>query len=152
MFPRTGAKPDINQKHRAMWRLSACCRTKPLFKQVLCFFEEHVPVFLRNINVYRVNLTIGVTETIRGRSENLKGKDVRELYYGKKIWIFEDNGTFLCLSFLVYKDYVEGQNARNTADRHKERNRTTDDPGKSTKTCSEETIYRIGNFAIIYKL
>ena len=108
MFPRTGAKPDINQKHRAMWRLSACCRTKPLFKQVLCFFEEHVPVFLRNINVYRVNLTIGVTETIRGRSENLKGKDVRELYYGKKIWIFEDNGTFLCLSFLVYKDYVEG--------------------------------------------
>lgn len=55
---------------------------------ILCglagFFEEHVPVFLRNINVYRVNLTIGVSETIRGRSENLKGKDVRELYYGKE--------------------------------------------------------------------
>ena len=53
---------------------------------ILCglafFFEELVPVFLRNINVYRVNLTIGVSETIRGRSENLKGKDVRELYYG----------------------------------------------------------------------
>ena len=28
---------------------------------------------------------------------------------------------------LVYKDYVEGQNARNVAARHKERNRTMDD-------------------------
>ena len=48
------------------------------------FFEDYESVFLRNINVYRVNLTIGVSETIRGRSENLKGKDVRELYYGKE--------------------------------------------------------------------
>lgn len=46
---------------------------------------------------------------------------------------------------LVYKDYVEGQNARNTAARHKERNRTTDDLRESTKTCPEETIYQIGN-------
>ena len=44
---------------------------------------------------------------------------------------------------LVYKDYVEGQNARNTAARHKERNRTTDDLRESTKTCPEETIYLI---------
>ena len=36
---------------------------------------------------------------------------------------------------LVYKDYVEGQNARNTAARHKERNRTTDDLRENTKTC-----------------
>lgn len=46
---------------------------------------------------------------------------------------------------LVYKDYVEGQNARNIAARHKERNRTTDDLRESTKTCPEETIYQIGN-------
>ena len=46
---------------------------------------------------------------------------------------------------LVYKDYVEGQNARNVAARHKERNRTTDDLRESTKTCPEETIYQIGN-------
>ncbi len=55
---------------------------------ILCglagFFEEYVPVFLRNINLYRVNLTIGVSETIRGRSENLKVKGVRELYYGNE--------------------------------------------------------------------
>ena len=65
-----------------MWRLSAYCRRNVDFMRVSVFFEELVPVFLRNINVYRVNLTIGVSETIRGRSENLKGKDVRELYYG----------------------------------------------------------------------
>ena len=46
---------------------------------------------------------------------------------------------------LVYKDYVEGQNARNNAARHSERNRTTDDLRENPKTCPEETIYQIGN-------
>ncbi len=46
---------------------------------------------------------------------------------------------------LLYKDYVEGQNARNIAARHKERCRTLDDLRKNPKTCPEETIYQIGN-------
>ena len=46
---------------------------------------------------------------------------------------------------LLYKDYLEGQNARNIAARHKERCRTMDDLRTSNKTCPEETIYQIGN-------
>ena len=46
---------------------------------------------------------------------------------------------------LVYKGYVEGQNERNNAARHSERNRTTDDLRENPKTCPEETIYQIGN-------
>ena len=45
---------------------------------------------------------------------------------------------------LVYKDYVEGQNARNTKEGHKERNRTTEDLRTSDKTCPEESIHQIG--------
>ncbi|SFC12239.1 hypothetical protein [Butyrivibrio sp. YAB3001] len=46
---------------------------------------------------------------------------------------------------LVYNAYIEGQNARNEAARHSERNRTADDLRENPKTCPEETIYQIGN-------
>ena len=43
---------------------------------ILCalafFFCEYTTVFIRNINVNRLNLTTGVQETIRGRSEGLE--------------------------------------------------------------------------------
>ncbi len=51
-----------------MWRLSAYYRRNLDFMRVSGVFDEYVPVFLRNIDVYRVNLTIGVSETIRGRN------------------------------------------------------------------------------------
>ncbi len=46
---------------------------------------------------------------------------------------------------LLYKDYLEGQNARHLASRHKERCRTMDDLRTSKMTCPEETVYQIGN-------
>ncbi len=47
---------------------------------------------------------------------------------------------------LVYKDYVEGQNARNVKGGHRKRNHTTDDLRTNDKTCPEESIHQIGNF------
>ena len=44
-----------------------------------------------------------------------------------------------------YYDYLEGQNERNIAARHKERCRTMDQLRENPKTCPEETIYQIGN-------
>ena len=44
-----------------------------------------------------------------------------------------------------YNDYVEAQNERNIANRHKDRNRTIDDVLKNNKTCPEETILQLGN-------
>ena len=44
-----------------------------------------------------------------------------------------------------YGDYIEGQNARNEAARHSERNRSVDDVLKNTKTCPEESILQLGN-------
>ena len=46
---------------------------------------------------------------------------------------------------LVYKDYLEGQNARHLESRHKERCRTMDDIRNNKLTCPEETVYQIGN-------
>ncbi|MBP3198171.1 MAG: plasmid recombination protein [Butyrivibrio sp.] len=46
---------------------------------------------------------------------------------------------------LLYKDYLNGQNERHIASRHKERVRTMDDIRENKKTCPEETIYQIGN-------
>ncbi len=46
---------------------------------------------------------------------------------------------------LLYKDYLEGQNARHIASRHKERCRTMDDLRTNKMTCPEETVYQIGN-------
>lgn len=44
-----------------------------------------------------------------------------------------------------YNDYVEAQNERNIASRHKDRNRTIDDVLINKKTCPEETILQLGN-------
>ena len=44
-----------------------------------------------------------------------------------------------------YHDFLEGQNERHIASRHKERCRTMDDLRENPKTCPEETIYQIGN-------
>lgn len=46
---------------------------------------------------------------------------------------------------ILYKDYLDGQNTRHIAGRHKERCRTMDDLRENRKTCPEETIYQIGN-------
>ena len=46
---------------------------------------------------------------------------------------------------LLYKDYLDGQNARHLESRHKERCRTMDDIRNSKLTCPEETVYQIGN-------
>lgn len=46
-----------------------------------------------------------------------------------------------------YGYYCEAQNSRNIANRHPERNRTTEDILKSPKTCPEETILQIGNIS-----
>lgn len=53
-----------------------------------------------------------------------------------------------------YGEYCRNQNARNIANRHPERNRTTEDVRLSDKTCPEETIIQIGNMSesIDYKL
>lgn len=46
-----------------------------------------------------------------------------------------------------YGEYCRNQNARNIANRHPERNRTTEDIRLSDKTCPEETIIQIGNMS-----
>lgn len=43
-----------------------------------------------------------------------------------------------------YRDFIEGQNARNEKTRHTERNRTAEQIRKNKKTCPEETVYQIG--------
>lgn len=43
-----------------------------------------------------------------------------------------------------YRDYILGQCERNRKNRHPERNRTTTDLRKNTKTCPEESIFQIG--------
>ncbi len=43
-----------------------------------------------------------------------------------------------------YRDFIEGQNARNEKTRHMERNRTAEQIRKNKKTCPEETVYQIG--------
>lgn len=43
-----------------------------------------------------------------------------------------------------YRNYVEGQNARNAKNRHTERNRSTEDMLKNKKTCPEESVFQIG--------
>ncbi len=44
----------------------------------------------------------------------------------------------------VYRDFIEGQNARNEKSRHTERNRTADDLRTNKRTCPEESIFQIG--------
>ncbi len=53
-----------------------------------------------------------------------------------------------------YGDFCREQNARNVANRHPERNRSTEDIRLSKKTCPEETIIQFGNISesIDYKL
>lgn len=43
-----------------------------------------------------------------------------------------------------YAGYVEGQHERNRKNRHPERDRTTSEIRKNTKTCPEESIYQLG--------
>lgn len=45
----------------------------------------------------------------------------------------------------IFADFIKGQNARNIKNRHPERNRTAKDLLNDKRTCSEETIYQIGN-------
>ncbi len=53
--------------------------------------------------------------------------DVEDLFYAQR-----------------YAGYVEGQHERNRKNRHPERDRTTTEIRKNTKTCPEESIYQLG--------
>ncbi len=53
--------------------------------------------------------------------------DVEDLFYAQR-----------------YAGYVDGQHERNRKNRHPERDRTTTEIRKNTKTCPEESIYQLG--------
>ncbi len=76
-----------------------------------------------------------------------------DCYQGYRTGVGSDEGRmdFCEVESLFYKEhyggFCEAQNQRNIANRHPERNRTTEDILKSPKTCPEETILQIGNIS-----